>query len=193
MSLPSAQIEHQISGRMRLRVPMRRGDTAFFAAVEEQLRDAPGLHALRTNSRTGSLLLLYEDDVGAVLALARERGLFEVVPPEPGVRLASKGGTRSGRMRPAPHPLSMTAVGLAGLAVCQAVRGRILGNAAESLWHAYGSHVTRQPAWLSVGLAGLGVYQLARGQVLGSATSLAIYALSARRMARQDRGTPSDG
>jgi hypothetical protein len=171
---------------MRLRVPSRRGDRAFFLAVEAQLRGLPGIRQLRTNWRTGGILVLQEGNHTASLAdAARERGLFDIRPQG----TTDRARPRSGSVRPWRDPLPALAVGFAGLGAYQAVRGRLFGNAVSSLWHAYRLHRARESPWLSAGLAGIGAYQLARGRrILGPASALFIYAYTAYRMARQGDG-----
>ena len=41
--VPEARIVHRIAGRMRVRVPSRRGDPAYFSTVEETLRSLNGV------------------------------------------------------------------------------------------------------------------------------------------------------
>lgn len=181
MPLPSAQVEHEIAGRMRLRIPARRGDLAFFASLEHRLGDAAWLRRVRTNWRTGSVLLLYEGGANDLVAFAKDAQLFAIEPAPP----VARRGTRASE-GPRLHPLSLAAAGFAGLGIYQAARGHLLGSAAESLWHAYTLRRVWQWPRLAVGLAGLGVYQLLAGRTLGSATSLLIYALNARSMARRN-------
>jgi hypothetical protein len=182
MPLPSAQVEHEIPGRMRLRIPERRGDPAFFTALEQRFGEATWLRQVRTNRRTASVLLLYAgaaaDDVAA---FAKEARLFAIEPAPP---LAPRGTSALGGRRP--HPLWLAAAGFAGLGLYQAARGQILGNAVESLWHAYALKRTWQRPRLALGLASLGLYQLLAGRVLGSASSLLIYAANAHSMARRN-------
>jgi hypothetical protein len=183
MALPSAPIEHQIPGRMRLRVPARRGDRAFFAMVEERLRAAPGVRRLHADPRTGGILILHDGDPGPALALAREQALFDATARA----MAAAPPGRARQARNLPDPLAVAALGFAGLGFYQAARGRTLGNAVESFWQAYGLRTMRAQPWLSVGISGLAVYQLGAGRILGPASSLFLYALHAWRMARQGR------
>ena len=187
MPSPVAEVEHRIPGRTRLRLRDRRRDAGFFIALEAALREAPGVREVRADPRTGGVLLLHPDgEVEPVFDFARERGLFDLA-----------GGPARAvprRARPAaaavvvgvkvtPRALSVAAAGFAGLAVYQAARGNVLGNAVENLWHAYRAQVDLRRPWASAGFLAVGLYQAAAGAVLGPATSLLFYALTAWQMA----------
>ncbi len=81
--LPEARIVHRMSGRMRVRVPSRRGDAAYFANVEETLRVAPGVEQVRADSLTGGVLILHRADPVALVAYAAQRGLFAAKEDDP--------------------------------------------------------------------------------------------------------------
>ncbi len=173
--LPLAEVEHRIPGRMRLRVRVRRGDTGFFerAAV---LGRVPGIHAVRANAQTGSILIEHAGDEAAVLAAAREQGLFGVAPPtQPPNPLGAV---------ETPATLNAAAMGLAGAGLLQVARGRAIGSGTENLFNAHSAYTTTGQPWLAALLAAFGIIQIARGEVLGSATSLFLYALSFQRRAQ---------
>jgi hypothetical protein len=192
MPSPLAEVEHRIPGRTRLRLRDRRRDAGFFTTLEAALREAPGVREVRADPRTGGVLVLHPDgEADRVFDFARDRGLFELARPA---------GAVPQRPRPAaaivaapPRALSVAAAGFAGLAVYQAARGKVLGNAVESLWHAYGAQTGLRQPWLSAGLLAVGLYQASAGAVLGPATSLLIYALTARHMAEPGRGDGRTG
>ncbi len=135
----------------------------------------PGVQAVHANPHTGSILVEHAGDEAAVLAAAREQGLFGVAPP------AQPPNPLVGVETPA--RLNVAAMGLAGAGLLQVARGQVVGSASESLFNAHSAYTTTGQPWLAALLAGFGVIQLARGEVLGSATSLFLYALSARRRA----------
>jgi hypothetical protein len=177
-SLPLAEIEHRLPGRMRLRLRGKRGDAAFFQLLADRLASMEGVRAVRTNPGTASLLVEHEGGDAALLDAARERKLFEAAPR--GKPLAESAPLSASR---APAPLDLAAIGLAGAGLVQAARGQIVGSASENLWNAYGLYAATGRRGMSLLLVGFGLFQIARGEVLGSATSLFLYALSARRMA----------
>ncbi len=75
--LPEASVCHHAAGRLRIRVPSRRGDTAFFAAVQ----DACARNGKRpqVNPQTASLLFVGSAAAPEEIAvLGREEGLFRL-------------------------------------------------------------------------------------------------------------------
>ena len=187
--LPAAYIEHELPGRLRLRVPSRRGHRGFFADAGQHIAGMAGVHRVQANPLTGGLLVEHAADTAAVAAFAREHGLFDL--RSRAVAPRTRGVVPAGAPSVLPHPMSLAALGLAGAGVVQFARGQVLGSASESLWNAYSAQaVLRQPV-LAAGLAGLGLVQLARGPVLGSAVSLFLYALNARRLARGQIAEPT--
>jgi hypothetical protein len=181
-SLPFAEIEHRIPGRMRLRLRAKRGDSEFFQNLTDRLGLVDGVKAVRANPATASLLLEHDGADAAVLDAARERHLFETAPPAKTRRPTPHSSKRRG-----PAPLDLAAAGLAGAGLVQAARGQIVGSASENLWNAYGLYAATKRPGVSLLLVAFGLFQIARGEVLGSATSLFLYALSARRMAERHK------
>jgi Heavy metal associated domain 2 len=179
-TIPVARIAHRLPGRMRLTVAARRGDATYFTTTTEQLRGVPGVTRATGNPLTGSFVIEYDSAAsggfGAILAAARQAGIFELIDSS----------TEGGRARPGTKslPLNATAVGFAGLGLYQLSQGQAVGNAAENLWNAYGAIATLRRPLVAMVLLGLGLYQVANGQLLGSASSLLFYALSARHMAQ---------
>jgi hypothetical protein len=177
MPLPLAHIEHRLPERVRLRVPSRRGDSAFFAATAEQLLHAPDIRSVRANPISGSIILEHRGEWNAIAAFARERGLFEIAPRR---TRSGRGYPRGRRGKPSMHPMSVMTAALTALGMYQAIRRRLLGNAVESFWQGYRAYTALRKPWLSAAYIGVGLYQLARGRVLGPAGSLFYYAFNAR-------------
>lgn len=69
---PKAQIVHHTQNRLRLRIPEKRRDLAFFLNLYEWLRKIPGVTGVEANPTTGSALLHfhvgYGDAIAGVLA-----------------------------------------------------------------------------------------------------------------------------
>ena len=80
---PEARIVHRIAGRMRVRVPSRRGDPAYFASVEETLRTLPGVEHVEADPLTGGILILHRADPAAVVDYAAQKGLFLAKEEDP--------------------------------------------------------------------------------------------------------------
>jgi hypothetical protein len=78
MELPQARIEHALPGRLRLRIPSRRGDRRYFEAVGGQIATLTGVRSLRANPITGGLLIEHATGTDAIASFAREHGLFNL-------------------------------------------------------------------------------------------------------------------
>ena len=78
-SLPQAVLVHAIRGRARLRFEAQTGNSAFFEALAQGLVKHPAVRELRMSPAAGSLLLLHDGEVGAILEDAQARKLFVVV------------------------------------------------------------------------------------------------------------------
>lgn len=187
--MPIAYVEHQIPGRLRLRIPERRGDVAFFQRVVGVLSEVPDVTELDGSPLTGSVRIRYSGTAEAIAAAAAKEGLFEIhkrdgggQPKKPPKEPASSG---------APHGdagmLDSIATGLSGLALFQVTQGQVTGSAAENFWNAYGAQRLLGRNEIAAGFVLLGLYQLLQGQWLGSASSLFFYALAARQLAVLDR------
>jgi len=187
--MPQAQIEHELPGRLRLRIPSRRGDRTFFEAAGQRIAAMPGVRSIHANPLTGSLLVGHGTSTDAIASFARERGLFDL--PSSETLPARREPVRRTPPAGLPAPLSLAAAGLAGAGLYQAARGQVLGSASENLWNAYTAYAVQRKPWIAAALAGFGVVQAARGQGLGSAVSLFLYAINARRMAQRQPPEPA--
>jgi hypothetical protein len=183
--MPIAYIEHQVPGRLRLRIPERRGDVAFFQRVVEALSKLTDIKELDGSPLTGSVRIRHSGTAEAIAAAAAKEGLFEI-------------GKRDGGAQPKKPPkepaspgdagmLDSIATGLSGLALFQVTQGQVTGSAGENFWNAYGAQRLLGRSEIAAGFVLLGLYQLLQGQWLGSASSLFFYALAARQLAVLDR------
>lgn len=83
MSPPEAVLAHRTADRLRLRIPERKGDRAFFTSLGEALERHGGFGEVRVNHHTGSVLLKGEGlDLGRVHCLAADHGLFRLAALE---------------------------------------------------------------------------------------------------------------
>lgn len=180
---PIATIQHQIPGRLRLRIPARRGDVSFFHHIVQALSKLPSIAELSAIPLTGSIIIRHSGSAQAIAAAATEQGLFEIGPEEP-----KKAPAPSSRRRPDAGLRGTAATGLSGLALFQVARGRLTGNAAENFWNAYGAQRILGRPEIAAGFVLLGIAQVLRGQLLGSASSLFFYSLITRQLASIDRG-----
>jgi hypothetical protein len=122
--IPSAEIVHRVNGRLRLRVPERRGDAPWFAATRKALAGFPGVLRVTANPDTGSFLIRGKDlALRRIPEIAEDRGWFALSGPD-----------RS--RRPAGDALAGLAPVFFGLAALQAARGQIMVPALSLLWYA---------------------------------------------------------
>jgi hypothetical protein len=183
--IPVAYIEHQLPGRVRLRVPSRCGEVPFFEKVVRELSKHPAMRELTATPLTGSITLRYFEPLHPIIAAAADQRLFEtsrLVPQsnvsdsKPAAALREGSGLTDG-----------IATGLSGLSLLQATQGSVFGSAAENLWHAFGAQRILGRPDIAVAFAVLGIYQILRGQLFGSASSLLFYALVMRQMAAMEQ------
>src|SRR5258708_6547253 len=166
--MPIAYIEHQIPGRLRLRIPERRGDVAFFQRVVEALSKLTDIKELDGSSLTGSVRIRHSGTAEAIAAAASKEGLFEI-------------GKRDGGAQPKKPPkepaspgdagmLDSIATGLSGLALFQVTQGQVTGSAGENFWNAYGAQRLLGRSEVAAGFFLFGLFLLLHRQLLCSAT-----------------------
>lgn len=92
MGLPTAAIVHFTSGRVRIRIPEKKNDPAFFKSVANNLKDIPEIKGIGPNPLTGSLVLEGEfSGVGQVADLLKTNTLFQLeIPKTDGTPLRQK-------------------------------------------------------------------------------------------------------
>lgn len=146
--LPQAQIVHRTAQRLRIRIPGRRGERDFFARLEGSLKRDLELQEVRTNSLTGTVLLIGERiDVERLAELARGEGLFVLqgsAPPaplskklvRPMANLDESIRTISGGELDLP---SLFFLGLLGMGIYQIARGNVGAPPwYTAFWYAFG-------------------------------------------------------
>ncbi|WEX89898.1 hypothetical protein PZN02_005230 [Sinorhizobium garamanticum] len=179
--LPIAFLEHESPGRVRLKVPSKRGDASFFQGVERDLADNGVIGVLKTNHQTGSITIWHTGDIDALRDDAAARRIFELRAERPGtsaravVRALKPGGDTG--------LLKATGAGLIGFGLLQVLRGQTLGTASEFFWHSYAAQRLLGSPLLASALGGIGLLQLMRGRVLGSASGLLFYAVIVHSLA----------
>jgi copper chaperone CopZ len=95
---PSFASMHLTPGRLRLRMPERRGDERFAQQVEAALARMPGVTQARANPVTGSVLVLFDPrqlDAPRIMAELASRGLVGRHLPR-SVPLLGEAATRVG-------------------------------------------------------------------------------------------------
>ena len=179
--VPVAHIEHRLPGRVRLRVPSKRGDVSFFERVVKELSRHPAIWELAASPLTGTITLQYSEPLQAIMEAAAALALFETGGPKPGVKAAES--KRPSRRSESAGLAGGIAAGLSGLSLYQAARGNVIGNAVESFWLSFSAQNVLGRPDLAMVLAALGVWQMLRGQLFGSASSLLFYSMVMRQVA----------
>ena len=157
--LPRAFLAHRLPGRLRVRVPSRKGDRTYFGRAAERLGAHPGIRAVRVSPRTASVAIEHDGPAGEVARLARECGLFDL--PE-GAVVATLAEAAPARIVGV-QPRAAVAAGLAGLGVVQLARGNVAGTGLEHLWQSYGAARGAGGFKLAAAMALLAAVQAGRG------------------------------
>jgi Heavy metal associated domain 2 len=83
-ALPVAYVVHCIAGRVRVRVPERRGNAAFFEKITRRLQDIPAIISAEAAPATGSILVHFKggmDQLATSAALLQDEIRLEMRPP----------------------------------------------------------------------------------------------------------------
>jgi hypothetical protein len=95
-SLPAARISHFTPRRLRIKVPEKRRDTAFFDTVAERLATWDSVERVETNPLTASVLVHFSDPHRLFLEAVAKNDLFDIdfdaafrAPSEPVVTQAA--------------------------------------------------------------------------------------------------------
>jgi hypothetical protein len=82
---PGARIVHGIPGRTRLRTLGMKGRAEYFTELQRALSEIKGVRRVEVNSRTESILIEHESEIGDVLREAEQRGYLRLdeSAPEP--------------------------------------------------------------------------------------------------------------
>jgi hypothetical protein len=147
--LPQARVCHLTSGRLRLKIPEKRGDDGFFGTVRERLSGWDAVQAVAVNPLTGSVLVHFADPAALVAENAQKNDLFAVAYEE------------------------MTEAEVEAPLIERAARGFAAADAAVRRWTAGGADLRGS---LFVALLAGGLYQLARGNIAAPAATLLWYA-----------------
>ena len=138
----AALVVHQTRDRIRLRLPDRRRDVAFFLDLYEDLREIPGVTDVVINPLTASVLLNFSvESARTVVVSLKHIGLL------PREKKEEHPSTRPvlGRFESffAHHRSAATDVRtvlltlMIGIAIHQASKGKLLAPALSVLWYAY--------------------------------------------------------
>jgi hypothetical protein len=150
---PFAYIKHQMPGRVRVKIPPKKGDFRYFDRIAESFADCPGITQLQLKPSAASILICHgtETDFLNITEFAQTNGLFTIIeqpeealtiPYLPIPMLASIGLNRLDESlmnfsRDRLDGRSLLFLALIGLAVRQMTKGHLLGPASTLLWYAF--------------------------------------------------------
>ena len=145
--MPNAHIVHQARGRIRLQVREKCKDPAYFETTREQLQGLAGIDEVRTNSTTGSIILLHSlENNTELLKRLPQLALFEITDCQQhdasaftplrsgltGIEQLLRNGTAG-----SVDLKTVAFIGVMGLTLHQIMRGQVLGPALPMLWNAF--------------------------------------------------------
>ena len=142
---PQAFLSHAVTGRLRISIPGKRGDRAYFDSLERSLAAAPDVIRISARPMTGNVVLLHTGEPVMIAAFAREQNLFDMSESEPplepvAARLRGAAAAADSRIRQwagggldLPTVVSLV---LVFAALMQVRQGRFLGPASSLLWTA---------------------------------------------------------
>lgn len=138
----AALVVHQTRDRIRLRLPDRRRDVGFFLDLYEDLREIPGVNDVVINPLTASVLLNFSvESARSVIVSLKHIGLL----PREKKEEDSSARPVLGRVESffANHRSAATDVRtvlltlMIGIAIHQALKGKLLAPALSAVWYAY--------------------------------------------------------
>ncbi len=151
--LPEAHLVHASPGRVRIRIPSRKRDEAFFSSLKERIAKFPMIQRVEANPLTGSVLVIHDlngtdVDLKTISDYTEMSGLFTLQQPGP----------------------DQSSVSEKIATLVSGANDKVRGATAGEL---------DLPTTASLGLLGLGLYQLGRGNVAAPAWHVAFwYALN---------------
>lgn len=144
--LPTGYIAHRVGDRVRLRIPERKGDTAYFMRVERDLAACERVVYVEANPLTASILLRYNGSNDDLRRDVISRDLFDIEeqppPVDPVLTVAAERIDQLDRFLQRSSNgsfdlLEVAFVGLIGASIIQVLRGQALGPASTLLAHAF--------------------------------------------------------
>lgn len=82
MTVPVAQVSHQIAGRLRVRIPSLKGDAKYLHSIKNEFSGLKGITGVEINPMTGSVLFHLGDiSLKTITDHALSRGFFRLDEP----------------------------------------------------------------------------------------------------------------
>lgn len=140
------QIAHQTSGRVRIDLPAKRGDAAYFSSLSQQMAGLNEVLAVRTNPLTGSLIIEYDGPLDALLHRFDDMAIDILAQPAAagaGTAAAARDAATQNSALPYRlvsgrnmHPMVLVGLAFGALGLVQVVRGQVLVPALSAFWYA---------------------------------------------------------
>ncbi len=151
--LPEAYLSHLTSERLRIKIPSKKGNTAYFLSLKDQLSQfskLPGVQKIEVNPLTGSILVRHtldmkNLDINTIAQYTEINGLFMLKLPAAGQTPASlKLGETFSHMNTKIKSFTggeidvstLAILGFLGVAIFQMRRGHVMIPAITALWYA---------------------------------------------------------
>ena len=77
--IPDAYLSHQTSERLRVKIPSKKGDSAYFLSLKQQASKYNAIEAIEVNPLTASVLFIHNLNKEAIAGFAEENKLFRLV------------------------------------------------------------------------------------------------------------------
>jgi hypothetical protein len=74
--LPHAYISHRTTGRLRVKIPSRKGNREYLLSLKERFSGLEGIETLEINPLTGSVLIVHSSDLRTIAEYAMANNLF---------------------------------------------------------------------------------------------------------------------
>lgn len=136
--MTTAIIAHQIPGRLRIRIPEHRGNTAYFSTLSEQLAEIEDVLSSRTNPSTGSILIQYSGDTEQLVQHLEERIPDLLIEQNHRIKSSSPIGMQPFRLVSGRRisPMFMLGTALAAIGIIQTVKGKVAVPSITAFWYA---------------------------------------------------------
>lgn len=144
-----AYISHRSPGRLRLKIPARRGDSGYFNALEKAFMSLQGAEEIVTNPTTASVLILHQGDILPQLQQRAEaEAFFTLAKAEDiayGASLLQQSAKLSGGLNQWLRSITRGQVDMGLIAIIlllilafrQVQKGYVLSPAIALLWNAF--------------------------------------------------------
>jgi hypothetical protein len=77
-NLPDAYVGHMISGRLRVKIPSKKGDLPYLTSLKSSFSQLQGIEKLEVNPVTGSVLFIHNLDREQIAGYAHAKGIFSL-------------------------------------------------------------------------------------------------------------------